>query len=63
MIELVGIRALCMMKMAPVVILAKYYLSARSAVSERPNLNARLIFEPSVLQSRQAYNPACNVMA
>ena len=46
------------MKMLPVVILAKDYSSARSAVSERPNLNARLVFECSVLQSRQAYSPA-----
>ena len=53
------------MKMSPVVILAKYYPSARSAVSERPNLNARLVSqcpnlstrlvcEYSVLKSRQA---------
>ena len=34
---------LCRMKMLPVMILAKYLSSARSAVSERPNSNARLI--------------------
>ena len=44
--------------MLPVVILAKYYSNAQSAVSERPNSSARLVFERSVLQSRQAYSPA-----
>ena len=44
--------------MLPVVILAKYYSSTWSAVSERPNLNVRLVFECSVLLSRQAYSPA-----
>ena len=31
---------------------------ARSAVSERPDLNSRLVFERSVLQSGQSYSPA-----
>ena len=54
--------------MLPVVILAKYYSSTQSAVSERPNLNARLVFQMSqhehmtrfraFRRSRQAYSPA-----
>ena len=35
---------LCRMKMFPVMILAKYHLSARSAVSEHRNSSARLVF-------------------
>ena len=36
-------RGLCRMKMLPVMILANYHSSTRSAVSERPNLSARLV--------------------
>ena len=36
-------RGLCRMKMLPVMILANYHSSARSAVSERPNSSARLV--------------------
>ena len=36
-------RGLCSMKMLPVMILANYHSSARSAVSERPNSSARLV--------------------
>ena len=43
-------RGLCRMKMLPVVILAKYYSSTRSAVSERPNLNVQLVSQMSQLE-------------
>ena len=43
-------RGLCRMKMLPVVILAKYYSSAWSAVSERPNLTVRLVSQMSQLE-------------
>ena len=36
-------RGLCRMKMLPVMILANYHSSARSAVLERPNSSARLV--------------------
>ena len=36
--------------MLPVVILAKYYSSTWSAVSERPNLNVRLVSQMSQLE-------------
>ena len=36
-------RGLCRMKMLPVMILANYHSSVRSAVSERPNSSARLV--------------------
>ena len=54
-------RGVCRMKMLPVVILAKYYSSALSAVSKRPNLNARLVSQMSQLErdsflSVQYYN-------
>ena len=39
----IGIRGLCRMKMLPVMILANYHSSARSAVSERSNSSARLV--------------------
>ena len=39
-----SIRGLCRMKMLPVMILANYHSSARSAVLERPNSSARLVF-------------------
>ena len=45
--------------MLPVAIVAKYYSSTRSAVSERSNLTARLVLVRLVLQSSQAYSLAC----
>ena len=43
-------RGLCRMKMLPVMILANYHSSARSAVSERPNSSARLVSQcPNML--------------
>ena len=38
-----GLSVLCRMKMLPVMILAKYHSSARSAVSESSNSSARLV--------------------
>ena len=51
------------MKMLPVMILAKYHSNARSAVSERPNLSARLILFSNVSihsVSNQRYKLGCD---
>ena len=48
-------RGLCRMKMLPVIILAKYYSSTWSAVSERPNLNARLVSQMSQPEPRNSF--------
>ena len=48
-------RGLCRMKMLPVMILANYHSSARSAVSERPNPSARLVFPMFQVELRLAF--------
>ena len=46
---------LCRMKMLPVMILAKYHSTARSAVSEHPNSSARLVSQCPNSRARDSF--------